>query len=87
MIKTVVDLRGMKRFKKSPADDVFSTHDLPDDVTKAANAKEIFRKMTSMTSYANNFGDRPKDKQDFNILNSKPLVKLPCSQVLKPNIA
>lgn len=44
MIKTIVDLRGMKRFKKSPTEEV--SNDLPDDVTKAANAGEIFRKMT-----------------------------------------
>lgn len=75
----------MKRFKKSPTDEM--SHDLPDDVTKASNAKEIFRKMTQMTQYQRQLGDKPKDKQDFNVLQSKPLLKLQCSQVLKPHIA
>ena len=43
--------------------------------------------MTQMTSYSKNFGDKPKDRQDFSILESRPLINLPCAQVLKKNIA
>ena len=43
--------------------------------------------MAVQTNYAKNFGDRPKAKQDFNILKDKPFTKLPIAQVLKPNIA
>ena len=90
MIKTVVDVRGLKRFKKSPAHDMFTNvSDIPinTDTKNMPNAKEIFRKMSITTNYAKNFGDRPRAKQDFNILRDKPLIKLPIAQVLKPAIA
>lgn len=65
MIKTVVDLRGMKRFKKSPGDQMIISTDLPDDVRDTTDAKAIFRKMTNTTSYGSSFGEKPREKQDF----------------------
>ena len=87
MIKSVIDFRGMKRFKKSTGDQLIVSTDLPDRVTLAPNAKAIFRKMTNTTQYATSFGEKPREKHDFLILDKKPLIKLPISQVLKPNIA
>lgn len=62
MIKTVIDMRGVKRFKKKAGEDEFSAGaaDLPLDISNISNVKDIFRKMQNTTSYAMNFGDRPK---------------------------
>lgn len=87
MIKTVLDLKGKKRFKKSGDVDAtnLTTDDLNLDVS-ASNAKDILRKMTHQTSYCQNFGDRPKAAQDFNVLKEKQFSKLPAAQVLKPAV-
>lgn len=87
VIKTVVDLRGLKRFKKNPAEEITNTSDIMSDVRNQPNAKEIFRRMTQTTSYAKQFGDKPRARQEFAVLREKPLIKLPCAQVLKPKIA
>ena len=85
MIKQVVDLRGLKRFKK-PAEDSQSTNDLLGHHA-TPNAKEIFMKLNSTTQYNSRFGERPKPNQDFTILNERPFARLQIAQVLKPNIA
>ena len=87
MIKTVLEYRGMKRFKKTTGEQMIISTDLPDDVRATQNPKAIFRKMTNTTRYVSAFGEKPKEKQDFQILNRKPLIKLQIAQVLKPEIA
>lgn len=87
VIKTVLDYRGMKRFKKTAGEQMIISTDLPDDVRATQNPKAIFRKMTNTTRYVSAFGEKPKEKQDFQILNRKPLIKLQIAQVLKPEVA
>ena len=87
MIKTIVDLRGLKRFKKNTAENDITSSDIMSDVRNQSNAKEIFRRMTVQSAYARQFGETPKKSQEFTVLKQKPLIKLPCAQVLKPNIA
>lgn len=46
MIKTVLDMRGVKRFKKKEGEmDITAGNDLPMDISNFANVKDIFRKM------------------------------------------
>lgn len=52
MIKFIVDLRGLKRFKKTPGADAMSSTDIMSDVKNMTNAKDVFRKMTNTTQYA-----------------------------------
>ena len=55
MIKTVVDLKGTKRFKKVAGEQnslEMSPNDLNLDVSNISNAKEVFRKLTQRTAYA-----------------------------------
>mmetsp|Transcript_40377 Transcript_40377/g.52939 ORF Transcript_40377/g.52939 Transcript_40377/m.52939 type:complete len:195 (+) Transcript_40377:258-842(+) len=86
VIKFVVDLRGMKRFKKNACEEGLSSSEIFSDVKNMPNAKDVFRKMTNTTQYAKQFGARPKELQDFKVLNKKPFNKLAIAQVLKPNI-
>jgi hypothetical protein len=61
VIKTIVDLKGAKRFKREAGASVeINTNDLDLDISSLTNAKEIFRKMQTTTSYAKNFGEKPK---------------------------
>ena len=87
LIKTVVDLKGMKRFKKQ-SEDTFSSDNLRGGINNnnASHVKDVFRKMTNTTAYARQFGEKPKDKQDFNVLREKQFAKLPMSQILQPNV-
>ena len=86
VIKFIVDMRGMKRFKKNPAADAMSSTEIMSDVKNMPNAKSVFRKMTNTTQYAQQFGARPKELKDYKVLDKKPLGKLSISQVLKPEI-
>ena len=87
MIKTVVDLKGMKRFKKSKGDSEDISVDLDANFTDGnVNAKAVFRKMMTTTSYAKTFGQKPKTEADFNVLNRKSFLELKYSQILKPNV-
>jgi len=87
VIKSVIDLKGMKRFKRSDNQtltDTLSPNDLSMDIMDANHAREIVRKMQTTTQYAHQFGDKPKAMDDFNILKEKQFNKLPISQILKP---
>ena len=51
----------MKRFKREASETAdITTNDLALDVSSFSNAQEIFRKMQTTTSYASNFGEKPK---------------------------
>lgn len=74
VIKQVVDLKGLKRFKRNPTEDSHSTNDLL-NAASVPNAKDIFLKMTTTTQYNARFGERPKPGQDFAVLNQKPFIR------------
>lgn len=52
----------------------------------AEDAKRLFRKMANTTSYAMEFGERPKAVEDYKILQHKKLDELYLSQILKPSV-
>ena len=61
MIKTVVDLKGAKRFKRQQGavEDISAGLDV-DFSSGSVDAKAIFRKITTTTSYSKTFGEKPK---------------------------
>lgn len=87
VIKTVVDLKGQKRFKKSKdaSEDIAIDMDV-NFTDKNVNAKAVFRKMMTTTSYAKTFGQKPKTEADFHVLNKKKLGDVQISQILKPHV-
>ena len=91
MIKSIVETKGAKRFKKEGQENSVASFngaiDLNTDIRDAQVASEIFRKMTTTTRYAQTFGEKPKAATDFSILKTKPFAKLPIAQILKPQIA
>ena len=78
-------MKGQKRFKKVsvPAGDIGAALDA-NFSSNLVDAKTIFRKMTTTTSYAKTFGDKPKAEEDYNVLNKKKFSELQISQILKP---
>ena len=87
VIKTVVDLKGAKRFKKqaNPVGDIGEALDV-DFSNNSVDAKAIFRKMTTTTSYSKTFGEKPKALEDYNIRSKKKFSELQISSVLKPDV-
>jgi len=84
LLKTIFDLKGTKKFKKREG----KAESLPSDFDvanlSAADAKRIFQKLTTTTSYEKNFGARPTAQADYSILKTKKLSSLPIADVLKP---
>ena len=73
LIKTIIDSKGDQKFKSK--EEAQSTLKNDYDVTSmpAEDAKRLFRKMANTTSYASEFGDRPKKVDDYKILQQKKL--------------
>ena len=79
MLKTVIDIKGNKRFKnlheiehheKSFQDNMLTMDPARDLSTE--KAREEFRKMTTKTSYRAQFGEPPKAAEDYVIMKQKP---------------
>ena len=70
-------MKGQKRFKKvsNPIGDIGAALDV-NFSNNAVDAKAIFRKMTTTTSYSKTFGDKPKAEEDYNVLNKKKFGEL-----------
>jgi len=52
------------------------------DSMTAEDAKKIFRKFTTTTSYSKNFGTPPTAAADYNILKTKSLGELSIAGIL-----
>ena len=76
VIKTVVDLKGTKRFKKPKGPEDSGVSDIDFTVGANSNARAHFRKISTQTSYCKTFGDRPKAQEDFTILKNKKFTDL-----------
>ena len=77
VIKTVVELKGAKRFKKqaNPVGDIGDALDV-DFSSNSVDAKAIFRKMTTTTSYSKTFGEKPQAQADYGVLAKKKFSEL-----------
>lgn len=72
VIKTVLDIRGEKRFKKNGNVNHAKEDEEIDGLSvknfDSNKAHEIFRKMTQKTSYRSQFGEPPKAAEDYVIM-------------------
>ena len=86
VIKTVLDIRGEKRFKKTQ--DAGASKDQADiDVLSVKNfnatqAHDVFRKMTQKTSYRSQFGEPPKAAEAYVVLKKNKFSQLDISQFI-----
>ena len=80
-------MKGTKRFKKQSqgVGDIGAALDV-DFASGSVDAKAIFRKITTTTSYSKTFGEKPAEEKDHNILTKKKFSELQISEVLKPEV-
>jgi hypothetical protein len=83
VIKTVLDIRGEKRFKKNQemakANEDEQLDNLSGSNFDADKAHNLFRKMTQKTSYRCQFGEPPKAAEDYMIMKKKHFRSLDIS--------
>lgn len=91
MLKTILELRGEKRFRRQrnagqsmDTSAKGATVDDPVDIKDYNAAKSTFRKMSVKSSYNRQFGDRPQDEEAFQIVKKKRFSELDFSSILKP---
>ena len=90
MLKTVIDLKGAKRFKpyKVAANDHGKTFaDLEMNDMDSDQAKRLFRESMRKSAYNTTFGDRPKEAASVFQKGNVPAVYKQLSSILKPQIA
>lgn len=88
LVKTIVDLKGTKKFKRR--DTVAASGALPDtmDISKLSNedAKKVFRKLANTTTHCRTFGAPPTAAADYQILKNKRFSELEISKVLNTEV-
>jgi len=68
LIKTIIDSKGEQKFKGKEEKATNLKNDYDVTTMPAEDAKRLFRKMANTTSYAMEFGERPKAVEDYKIL-------------------
>ena len=68
LVKTIVDLKGQKRFKRREGQ-VQAAESLPTDLNiskmSAEDAKKVFRKLANTTTHCRTFGEKPTAAADY----------------------
>lgn len=89
LVKTIIDLKGAKKFKRRDGMQAQATASLPNDLDiskmSAEDAKKVFRKLANTTTHCRTFGEKPTAAADFNILKNKRFADLEISKVLNAN--
>jgi hypothetical protein len=89
VLKTILELKGEKRFRRQRAaglsteakqaitvDDLLNSKDM-------SQAKTAFRKISVKSSYNRQFGERPKEEEAFHIIKKKKFSELDFAAILK----
>lgn len=89
LVKTIIDLKGAKKFKRRDGMQAQAATSLPNDLDiskmSAEDAKKVFRKLANTTTHCRTFGEKPTAAADFNILKNKRFSELEISKVLNTN--
>lgn len=81
LIKTIIEVKGLKKFKKEDASKGLDQQSLE---YRTSQARDKFRKMTYQTSYANQFGEPPKAAEAYMVMKKKKFSELDISQYIQP---
>ena len=85
MLKTVLELKGEKRFRRQPRNSSVDPRSTIESGTDNINqAKETMRMMSLKSSYNRQFGDRPKEAEAYHIVKKKKFSELDFASILKP---
>lgn len=81
LIKTIIEVKGLKKFKREDASKGLETQSSDFRTTQA---REKFRKMTYKSSYAMQFGEPPKAAEAYMVMQKKKFSELDISQYIQP---
>lgn len=85
MLKTVLELRGEKRFRRARGNSSAVEQREKDDNSFEMNkAKITLRRIANKSSYNRSFGERPKDEEAYRIVKKNKFSELDFTSILKP---
>lgn len=88
-MKTILEIKGAKRFKKQNNNKEMTHEDMLNAFTQGktfdlAKSKDILRSMNNKSSYNSQFGERPKGTEDYLICKYKKFRTLEISNYIQP---
>lgn len=85
MLKTILDLKGEKRFKRArKGASVIVQKEVDDSSCDINQAKVTLRRIANKSSYSRSFGERPKDEEAYRIIKKNKFSDLDFTSILKP---
>ncbi len=85
MLKTILDLKGEKRFRRArKGASVIVQKEVDDNSCDINQAKVTLRRIANKSSYSRSFGERPKDEEAYRIIKKNKFSDLDFTSILKP---
>ena len=83
-MKTVLELRGEKRFRRARGQSTqAATSGMDDKLFEINKAKVTLRRIANKSSYNRSFGERPKDEEAYRIVKKNKFSDLDFTSILK----
>lgn len=85
MLKTILELKGEKRFRRArKGASVMVQKEVDDNSCDINQAKVTLRRIANKSSYSRSFGERPKDEEAYRIIKKNKFSDLDFTSILKP---
>ena len=85
MLKTILELKGEKRFRRArKGASVIVQQEVDDNSCDINQAKVTLRRIANKSSYSRSFGKRPKDEEAYRIIKKNKFSDLDFTSILKP---
>lgn len=85
MLKTILELKGEKRFRRArKGASVIVQKEVDDNSCDINQAKVTLRRIANKFSYSRSFGERPKDEEAYRIIKKNKFSDLDFTSILKP---
>jgi len=85
VLKTILDLKGEKRFRRArKGASVIVQKEVDDNSCDINQAKVTLRRIANKSSYSRSFGERPKDEEAYRIIKKNKFSDLDFTSILKP---
>ena len=85
MLKTILELKGEKRFRRArKGASVIVQKEVDDNSCDINQAKLTLRRIANKSSYSRSFGERPKDEEAYRIIKKSKFSDLDFTSILKP---
>jgi hypothetical protein len=85
VLKTILELKGEKRFRRArKGASVIVQKEVDDNSCDINQAKVTLRRIANKSSYSRSFGERPKDEEAYRIIKKNKFSDLDFTSILKP---